>query len=134
MKAVLLLLLLVSLTAIGQTTKVNNILVDLGPLNAWLNERSPTNSRPLPHWKVIQVYELKEQLANWTKATIKGETGQKTVWLDGVPSSVKTFLSTFNERAQAISQLTAQIVADRQRVQALYDRYLNTPSDASGIT
>ncbi len=112
---------------------VNGKPVDVGPLLQWFADQK--GERPLKHWKRIQIWETKGKVGGWDHCKVKTEAGLMVeLYVANLPADIRPFFAGLRQQTTAIANLKAQIAADEQREKALWNRYVDTPSEFSAVT
>jgi hypothetical protein len=124
-----------ALTSIAQDAPhefrvINGREVDITPVAEWFSaprdSRSRTNTRPMPHWKAIQVQSIKGQVAGWDLCEVLNEKGQKVeVLMANLPATVRQPLTE-------LAKIDAQIAACVKHAQMTQANKVNTLGGTSG--
>ena len=90
---------------------VGNREVDLGPIHQWLLD--PTGERPLKHWKDIQVFNIKENIAGLIRCVVQFEEspGFSEILIKNLPEEVRSYFIVLNRQAAVIARLAAEVAA-----------------------
>lgn len=110
MKSLLIAVLLGAASALGQMKDlrtVNNLPVDLTPLDQWL--LNPDGERPLKHWKEIQILNFEGRVAVWPKVHLLADGKEMEVLLANADKA-ESFLTS-------ITNATARIHATRHWIE-----------------
>ncbi|HEV2350831.1 MAG TPA: hypothetical protein VG028_13400 [Terriglobia bacterium] len=86
---------------------VNGRRVDLGPVRAWLAK--PAGERPMKHWKILQVVEIRKQVGTWDECAVTFEDGaQADVLLNHCDSIVRTPILNLSNIDARLGQVDEQ--------------------------
>jgi hypothetical protein len=112
---------------------VNGKAVDLGPVHQWLSER--VGERPLPHWKQIEMVELKGKVGAWDRCQVKNEAGVMVeLFIANLPAEVRTALTATKPPTNSVALLKERIAADEQLVKNLRRRYVDSINQGNSST
>lgn len=97
---------------------VNGIRVNIGPVVEWFAKPS-TNTRPMPHWKRIQVVELKEAVAGYQKCMVSIEGSAPTeVFIAHLPKRIPEVFQQLRDLKASTEAAQTQVAQARQNVRS----------------
>ncbi len=112
---------------------VNGKQVDLAPVHVWL--ASPKGERPMPHWKRLQILEVKANVASYARCTVRAEDNAKTeVLIANLPPEPAAYFQSSKQQYAAIVAMRQLVAADQRALDAQVDQYLHTAPTWSSTT
>ena len=113
---------------VRDTRKVNSATVDLTPVRQWFRDKQ--GERPMKHWKLLQITEVKEMVGSWQKCVVKNETGDSLeLLIQHLPASIPKHFADIKQRRQQLELLNSSLARSSTAV-AIADA--TTPTKVAG--